>query len=114
MNKLWITRLYVIGLILGMCAAPLIVFSFLGSTFHAVDATHIVPTALGHPQLFVLGVILASFASLVIAVAWIGALLKIVQLQRWGWFVFLLLFSGIGLLGYVLLDQHPSEPHPHL
>jgi hypothetical protein len=40
-------------------------------------------------------------ASILATVAWVGALIKMAQLQRWGWFVGLLLFSGIALLIYV-------------
>ncbi|MEA2644444.1 MAG: hypothetical protein QOG08_1470 [Chloroflexota bacterium] len=45
----------------------------------------------------------ALFAGLVMLVAWIGALIRIGQLHRWGWFVAVLILQliGLGIIGMV-------------
>ena len=47
------------------------------------------------------GVVLYAIAGILAFVAWIGALIKTAQLQRWGWFVCLIVFSGITMLIYI-------------
>jgi hypothetical protein len=42
-------------------------------------------------------------------VAWIGALIRTAQSGRWGWFVLLLLFSGVSLLIYLLWGPTPEN-----
>lgn len=56
-----------------------------------------------------LAVILAVVGGIVFAVAWIGALIRTVQLGRWGWFVLLLLFSVVSLLVYLLWGSTPEK-----
>lgn len=34
--------------------------------------------------------------------AWVGALVKMAQWKRWGWFVFLLLLNYMGMLIYII------------
>jgi len=51
--------------------------------------------------LFLIGLIL-------MIAAWIGALVRTAQLQRWGWFVFLLLLSGLTMLAYIF--SGPDTP----
>jgi hypothetical protein len=40
-------------------------------------------------------------------IAWIGALIRSAKMQTWGWFVVVLLFSGLGTLIYAIAG--PSD-----
>ena len=51
--------------------------------------------------LALVGLALYVIAGILAFVAWIGALIKTAQLQRWGWFVCLIIFSGITMLIYI-------------
>lgn len=66
----------------------------------ALHPAHVTPA--------VFGIILCSLAALMILAAWIGALFKTARLHRWGWFICLLLFSGITLLLYIFFG--PKTP----
>lgn len=113
MNKKLIRGFYLVGLALGLVAAPLIVFSFMGSTFsQQIVAGHSTLVQIGHLPLFILGVVIAVLASALIVIAWLGALYRVAQLQRWGWFIGLLVFAGVGLLAYVIADPETRELQP--
>ncbi|HEY0752429.1 MAG TPA: hypothetical protein VGD98_00500 [Ktedonobacteraceae bacterium] len=71
-----------------------------GHLFVAADMNNSMLTGLGAP-LFALGSLLAM-------IAWIGALIRTALLGRWGWFIFLLLFSGITMLIYIFAG--PTTP----
>lgn len=117
MSKSLIRAFYVIGLVLGLIGAPLIVFSFMGSTFSQQAITGpMTLISIGHLPLFILGIVIAVLASLLIASAWIAALINTAQAQRWGWFVGLLVFTGVTLLAYILVgpDFPHQQPQPHL
>lgn len=47
------------------------------------------------------GALLFLIAALLAVIAWVGALIKTARLRRWGWFICLLLFSGITMLIYI-------------
>jgi hypothetical protein len=47
------------------------------------------------------GALLFLIAFLLAIVAFVGALVKTARLRRWGWFICLLLFSGITMLIYI-------------
>ncbi len=58
------------------------------------------------------GVIVLIVASIVGAVAWIGALIGSAKTQSWGWFVIVLIFSGLGTLIYALAGPPEQQPAP--
>ena len=58
--------------------------------------------------LFVLALIFFIAAAVAGTIAWIGALIRMVQLQHWVWFVLLLLISGIMMLIYIFFG--PTRP----
>lgn len=74
----------------------------------------ILPNGTRHPAhvtSVVIGIILSSIAGVLGLAAWVGALFKTARLHRWGWFICLLLFSGITLLLYVFFGPTtPSYP----
>ena len=61
-----------------------------------------------HPLLALLGVLFLFFALCLSIIAWIGSLIRMAQLGRWGWFVCLLVFSEITLLLYIFWGPRTS------
>ncbi|BCL83037.1 hypothetical protein ccbrp13_55020 [Ktedonobacteria bacterium brp13] len=58
--------------------------------------------------LTVIGGLLVFIGGILVLIAWIGALIKTAKLGRWGWFVCLIIFSGITLLIYIFWG--PTTP----
>lgn len=58
--------------------------------------------------LLLLSVIIMLIGSILFGISWIGALIRVAQLARWGWFVCLLIIGPIAMLGYVFAG--PSTP----
>ena len=103
MRKSRSRNLYIIGLLL------IIVGLFL----RLVDLSNHVNADTGvvigsSPAITFLAGLLLLIGGLLMTVAWIGALVRTVQLQRWGWFVFLLVLSGITMLAYIFAG--PETP----
>ncbi|HEV8190331.1 MAG TPA: hypothetical protein VGP82_02445 [Ktedonobacterales bacterium] len=87
--------LSILGLVVG------IVLYVVAANQGALDANG-TPTLTGPgATLALVGLGFYALASILALIAWIGALIKTAQLQRWVWFVCLLLFSGIAMLIYV-------------
>jgi hypothetical protein len=59
--------------------------------------------------LALVGLVLYVIAGILAFVAWIGALIKTAQLQRWGWFVCLIIFSGITMLIYIFAGPETAK-----
>jgi hypothetical protein len=94
----------------------LLVASFAGSTISPssvdVNGNTVPGTVTGNNgALFGLGLLLIFGGSIVHLVAYIGALIKTAQLQRWAWFVIVLLLSPIALLVYAFAGPDaPATP----
>jgi hypothetical protein len=101
-------NLYLIGLGIIIVATILIFAGLAGSqtTTDASGYTHV--TSVGNPALLGISIFLFVIAGLIDLVAWVGALVKTAQLGRWGWFICLLLFSGITMLIYIFAG--PQTP----
>jgi len=54
-----------------------------------------------NPALLLAGLALAAIGGILALIAWIGALIRTAQLGSWGWFICLLLFSGLAMLIYI-------------
>jgi hypothetical protein len=65
-------------------------------------------TSIGNPTLFYTGAIIYILSFVPFLVAWIGALVNLARLQRWGWFVFMLVFNVISLIVYLFAG--PETP----
>lgn len=78
------------------------------TTTNALGNTTATVTGVNNPVLFYIGLALIILGGIAALVAWIGSLIKVAQLQRWGWFVGMLLFSGIGMLIYIFAG--PQTP----
>ena len=112
-------NLYLIGLGIVIVATILIIASFAGSQYGYDANGNSTITSLGNPALFVVSIILYVIGGIINFIAWIGALVKTAQLGRWGWFICLLLLSGITMLVYIFagpetpaVSQAPAGGYP--
>ena len=106
MSKSLTRNLYLIA-ILGLIVGIVIATVGATQTTTAADGT---PTLSGTgATLALVGLALYVIAGILAFVAWIGALIKTAQLKRWGWFVCLIVFSGITMLVYIFAGPE-TEP----
>lgn len=101
MSKSLSRRLYLIGLVAAIVGAIVLVASLAGG---ATTTT----TTPSNPALFGVAIILLVISSLLAFIAWIGALVRTAQLGRLGWFVCLIIFSGVTMLLYIFVG--PTTP----
>jgi hypothetical protein len=99
--------LYLIGVGVCLVATIPLIFGLVGSTTTTTSAANGVittqVTALGNPVLFWLAIALYVGGGITAFVGYIGALVKMVQLEQWIWFILLLAFSGITMLVYIFV-----------
>ena len=101
-------NLYLIGLGI-VIVATILIFAALAGSQTTTDASgYTRVTSVGNPILLGLSIFLFVIAGIIDLVAWVGALVKTAQLGRWGWFICLLLFSGITMLIYIFAG--PQTP----
>ncbi|HZU68493.1 MAG TPA: hypothetical protein VFA09_14545 [Ktedonobacteraceae bacterium] len=107
MSKALSRNLYLIGLAVTIVAIILLFAGLAGSQTYT-DASGYTQASIGNPALFGISIFLFVVAGIINLVAWIGALVKTAQLGRWGWFICLLLLSGITMLVYIFAG--PTTP----
>jgi MFS family permease len=90
---------FIIGIVLTVVTA--------GQTSTAADGTPTLSST--GAALGLVGIVLYIIAGILAFVAWIGALIKTAQLQRWGWFVCLIIFSGITMLIYIFAGPETAK-----
>jgi hypothetical protein len=102
MSKGLSRTLYLIGLGVIIVAVIMLVAGLAGSTT-AVDPNtgQTVVTSVGNPALIGISTVFFIIGGILSFVAYVGALIKTAMLGRWGWFVCLLLISGITMLIYI-------------
>lgn len=105
--------LYILALLLYVGGVAVFVYGAGGGnmdTFNSLAASgHLFVAAdMSNSMLTALGALLVAAGSLLALIAWLGALIKTARLGRWGWFVFLLLFSGITMLIYIFAGPTTS------
>ena len=99
--------LYLIALGISIVGIILLFVSLIGST----PTTDTSSGSIGNPVLFGIALFLMFASAIPALVAWIGALVKMAQLSRWGWFVCLFFFSGIAMLIYIFAGpETPAVP----
>ncbi len=107
MKKKNILIFWIIGFILALVGAAMFVPAIVAA------ANHCTPNQFGgqncslplNDSLTSVGLIGAIVLIIAIPfglVAWIGALIRSAKMQTWGWFVIVLIFSGLGTLIYSL------------
>ncbi len=103
MNKPLTTKIFLIGLGLVIVGLILIVVGAATTSHDAYTG------AVSIGPLLVVGYIVMLIGGLVETVAWIGALVALAKISAWGWFVFVLLLSGIGMLAYIIAGPNPNR-----
>ena len=104
MSKTNSTILFLIGVGICLVATIPLIFGLVGSTTTTVVVGSSVNTQIvsfGNAALFWLAIGMYVLGGIIAFVGWLGALIKMAQLEQWIWFVLLLLFSGIVMLVYI-------------
>lgn len=113
--------LYLMGLGICLLATFPLIFGLVGSTTttgiaNGVHETQV--TALGNPVLFWLAIGMYVVGGITAFVGYVGALVKMAQLEQWVWFILLLAFSGVTMLVYIFVGPetrneslHPTYTH---
>lgn len=113
MKKSVSRALYLLALLLVIGGSVLFYFGAGGgdmNTFNALAASgHLFVAADMNNSTFTrIGALLVALGSLLLLVAWIGALIKTARLGRWGWFIFLLLLSWLAIPMLVYIFAGPT------
>lgn len=112
-SRIW----FLVGVVIVLLATVPLVFGLLGSTFSTVyppsgGVVHEL-IAFGNPALFWLAIGMYVVGGIVAFVGYLGALIKMAQLEQWIWFILLLLFSGITMLVYIFVGPEThARPLP--
>jgi len=59
--------------------------------------------------LLVPAIILLLVGGILGLIAWIGTLINLARQGRWGWFVLTILFSGISIIVYLIVNPQPAN-----
>jgi hypothetical protein len=111
MSKARIRTLALIGNIgVLVVSPPLVLIGLLVGAIITTDSggTHV--TSVGNPAVFAVGLLLTCAFGVVALVAWIFALIRTAQLQRWGWFVCMFVMGSLVSLIWSLAG--PDTPAP--
>jgi len=120
MRKKTIGIFYIISVVLFIPGISLFIAGLIGSTtvYNPNTGANDV-TSLGNPTLFSTGIIIWILSSWLFLVAWIGALINLARLQRWGWFILMFIFNVICLIVYLFagpetpkVAQYPQYQQP--
>jgi len=96
--------LYLVGVGICLVATIPLVFGLVGSTTTTTAVNGVVTTQLisfGNATLFWLAIGMYIVGGITAFVGYIGALIKMAQLEQWLWLILLLVFSGITMLVYI-------------
>lgn len=96
MNKSLSRLLYLLSILCAIVGSLLLARGYMGSTMLPDGTTH-----LAHTGSAVIGIVLEFIAIVFAFIAWIGALIRMARLRRWGWFTCLIIFSSIAMLFYI-------------
>ncbi|HEY1352600.1 MAG TPA: hypothetical protein VGF67_23515 [Ktedonobacteraceae bacterium] len=107
MSKALSRTLYLLGLLAWMPGGLLLLRAQMGSTVLWYGPI----SQAAHSLLVTLGICALLAGSALSGISWIGALIQTARLGRRGWFVCLLLFSGLALLVYIFRGpQYAAQP----
>jgi hypothetical protein len=106
MSKASSRILYLIGLGTCLLATIPLIFGLIGSTTTTSVVNEAVTTqllSLGNPALFWLAIGMYVIGGITAFTGYIGALIKMAQLEQWLWFILLLVFSCVTMLVYIFV-----------
>lgn len=117
MKKSTSRNLYLLALLLDIVGVVLFVIGAVGSNLNDLNTLaasgHLFVSAdMSNPMFTAIGALLVALGGLLFLIAWIGALIRTAQLGRWGWFVCLLVLSGITMLVYIFGGPTTSVNQP--
>lgn len=104
MSKKMSTILFLIGLGICLVATIPLAFGLIGSTTTTTVVGNSINTQVvtfGNAVLFWLAIGMYIVGGLTAFIGYLGALIKMAQLEQWIWFILLLVFSGIVMLVYI-------------
>jgi uncharacterized Tic20 family protein len=108
MSKIRIRILTLLGLTGSLIGTVMFLAGALIGAPTVTDATGVHVTALGNPALFVAGIAVSLAAAILALIAWIFALIRTAEGQRWGWFVTMLVLGSIVTLIWTFVG--PDAP----
>lgn len=111
MGNRWSTRTYIAAWVVWVVA--LLTFAMTANVVRSGSAV----VAAGTTPLATTAWIIAFIAGLVMLVAWIGALIRLAQLRRWGWFIavcmtHLVMLGIFGMVAYALGGPEDQVDEP--
>lgn len=107
MSKAHSRNWYLVGVGICLLATIPLIFGLIGSTY----TTTYLPNggvvqqliSFGNPILFWLAIGMYVVGGITTFVGYLGALIKMAQLEQWLWFILLIAFSGITMLVYIFV-----------
>lgn len=116
MKKANSRTLYLIGVGICLLATIPLIFGLVGSTTTTSVVNGAVTTQLlsfGNPTLFWLAIGMYVIGGITAFVGYVGALIRMAQLEQWLWFILLLVFSGVTMLVYIFVGPETrATPMP--
>lgn len=105
-------NLFLVGLGICLLATLPLIFGLIGSTTTTSVVNGAVTTevvAFGNPALFWLAIGMYSVGGITAFAGYVGALIRMAQLEQWVWFILLLAFSGITMLVYIFVGPETRQ-----
>lgn len=98
MKRSLVRTLTLAGVGLTIIGVVVLLAGFSGGTTTTDASTGVTTFTAGNPGLAALSSLFFVVGGILSFVAWVGALIKTAQIGRWGWFIGILLTSGLGVL----------------
>lgn len=116
MRKKTIAILFIIGIVIAIVGGIIYgvgIAGAVGTASVAADGT-VTGVSTGLVGLALVGLVIIIVGSIFSFISWIGALIATGKQSRWGWFVCVLLLSGLGELIYLIAgpDLQSASPVP--
>ena len=99
MSKYFGRTTYLVSLGIFLVGCILLFASLIGGqrVTNSLGGNYTTPT---NTPLFFIGLVVMILAAIPLLIIWIRTLIQLAQLQKWGWFVFVLVLSMLALLVY--------------
>lgn len=95
---------------IAICFIVGIVVAIIGGILEAsAMAATVSAGAAPNTPLLAVGGLLAIVGGILSLIAWVGTLINLARLGRWVWFVLTILFSGISIIVYLIVNPQPAD-----